>query len=152
MRCTTAKLVPSALLVAGLAACQQAEALPQEQPRAPEQHGQASYYGPQFTGRRTASGERFDPNSNVAAHRTLPLGTVARVTNLRNGRSEVVRIADRGPFIRGRIVDLSPRTADRLGMRHQGVAPVALTPISIPGREVADAGPSTRDGSSGGDR
>lgn len=156
MRCTSTKLVLSGLLAGGLAACTQAEAEPQERPApraaAPQQHGQASYYGPQFTGRRTASGERFDPNSNVAAHRTLPLGTVARVTNLQNGRSEVVRIADRGPFIRGRIVDLSPRTAERLGMRHQGIAPVALTPLRIPGQELADAGASARDGGSGGDR
>ena len=154
MRCTGTKLVLSSLLALGLAACQQAEAEPQERPatRAAQQRGQASYYGPQFTGRRTASGERFDPNSNVAAHRTLPLGTVARVTNLQNGRSEVVRIADRGPYIRGRIVDLSPRTAERLGMRHQGIAPVALTPLRIPGQELADAGASARDGGSGGDR
>jgi rare lipoprotein A len=135
----------------GLAACQQpAEAVPREQ-EPPAQHGQASYYGPQFTGRRTASGERFDPDSNVAAHRTLPLGTVARVTNLRNGRSATVRIADRGPYVRGRIVDLSPRTADRLGMRQQGLAPVALTPLSVPGQEVAsnDAGASGADGGAG---
>lgn len=154
MRCTHMRLVAVALLASGLSACQQAEAVPQE-PAAqarPQQHGQASYYGPEFTGRRTASGERFDPNSNIAAHRTLPLGTVARVTNLQNGRSEVVRIADRGPYIRGRIVDLSPHTADRLGMRHQGVAPVALTLLRLPGQEFADAGDAARDWDGGGDR
>ena len=138
MRCTRPAPVLSLLIAAALPACTPAEAVPPAGP--PAQHGQASYYGSEFNGRRTASGERFDPRSNVAAHRTLPLGTVARVTNLRNGRSEVVRIADRGPYIRGRIVDVSPRTAERLGMRQQGVAPVALTPLSIPGRQAAAAG------------
>ena len=108
---------------------------PRETQQAPRtQRGEASFYGPQFSGRRTASGGRFDPNSNMAAHRTLPLGTVARVTNLENGRSATVRIEDRGPYFRGRIVDLSPRTAERLGMREAGVAPVEVTPLRLPER------------------
>lgn len=115
--------------VLGLSAC---GTEPAPAAAGPAQQGIASYYGPEFTGRRTASGERFDPQSNVAAHRTLPLGTVARVTNLETGRSRTVRIADRGPFIRGRIVDVSPRTAEELGMRQQGVAPVEVTPLRTP--------------------
>ena len=103
-----------------------AEAAP---PTPPAQVGEASYYGPQFNGRRTASGQRFDPHSNIAAHRDLPLGTTARVTNLENGRSAEVRVEDRGPYARGRIIDLSPATAEQLGMRHQGTAQVKVQPL-----------------------
>jgi rare lipoprotein A len=111
----------------------QAEAQPEpQQRRTRSQQGRASYYADRFHGRKMANGERFDRNSNSAAHRSLPLGTVARVTNLENGRSTVVEIDDRGPYIRGRIIDLSPRTAERLAMKHQGTAPVAVTPLSIP--------------------
>lgn len=91
------------------------------------ERGQASYYADRFHGRRMANGRRFDRNSSSAAHRHLPLGTKVRVTNLENGRSAVVEIEDRGPYARGRIIDLSPRTAERLGMKHRGVAPVAVT-------------------------
>ena len=69
----------------------------------------ASYYGQEFSGRRTASGERFNPNAMTAAHRTLRFGTRVRVTNSRNGRSVIVRINDRGPFVKGRSIDLSSR-------------------------------------------
>ncbi len=94
------------------------------------QRGQASFYHPhRFTGRPMANGEPFDPRSNSAAHRTLPLGTVAEVTNLRNGESRTVVIEDRGPYVRGRIIDVSPRTADELGMRESGTAPVEVRPI-----------------------
>jgi rare lipoprotein A len=94
------------------------------------QRGQASFYHPErFTGRPMANGEPFDPGSNSAAHRTLPLGTVAEVTNLRNGESRTVVIEDRGPYVRGRIIDVSPRTADELGMRESGTAPVEVRPI-----------------------
>ena len=79
-----------------------------------------------------ANGERFDRNSNSAAHRTLPLGTRALVTNLETGRSEVVEIEDRGPHVRGRIIDVSPRTAERLGMREDGTAQVEVRPIEQP--------------------
>ncbi len=77
-----------------------------------------------------ANGERFDPNSNSAAHRTLPFGTVVEVTNLRNGQTRTVVIQDRGPFIAGRIIDLSPRIANELGMREAGLARVEVRPIS----------------------
>jgi len=87
--------------------------------------GMASYYGSE-SGSRTASGARFNPGAMTAAHRTLPFGTKVRVTNRRNGRSVVVTINDRGPFIRGRIIDLSSGAAGVIGMRSSGVAPVSV--------------------------
>jgi rare lipoprotein A len=99
-----------------------------QQPRA--QRGEASYYHPErFEGRPMANGDRFQSESNAAAHRTLPLGTVAEVTNLENGQTRTVVIEDRGPFARGRILDVSPRTADELGMRQDGTAPVEVRPV-----------------------
>jgi rare lipoprotein A len=86
----------------------------------------ASWYGPGFHGRRSASGERYNQNELTAAHRTLPFGTNVQVTNLNNGRSVVVRINDRGPFARGRVIDLSAAAARVLGMVQSGVAPVHL--------------------------
>ncbi|NJL08064.1 MAG: septal ring lytic transglycosylase RlpA family protein [Methylacidiphilales bacterium] len=90
--------------------------------------GAASFYGYNdgFNGRRTASGERFDRNSMTAAHRSLPFGTRIRVTNLRNGRSIVVRINNRGPFIRGRIIDVSYAAARELGFVERGVTQVRI--------------------------
>jgi rare lipoprotein A len=76
----------------------------------------ATYYGKEFAGRRTASGERFNPSAMTAAHRTLRFGTRVRVTNTRNGRSVVVRINDRGPFVKGRSIDLSSGAARAIGM------------------------------------
>jgi rare lipoprotein A len=76
----------------------------------------ASYYGHELAGRRTASGERFNPHAMTAAHRTLRFGTRVRVTNTRNGRSVVVRINDRGPFVKGRSIDLSLGAAKAIGM------------------------------------
>ncbi|WP_337869684.1 septal ring lytic transglycosylase RlpA family protein [Meiothermus sp.] len=90
------------------------------------QLGRASWYGPRFHGRRTANGERFNKFHLTAAHRTLPFGTRVRITNLQNGRSIVVRINDRGPYIRGRIIDLSYEAARRLGMHRQGVIQVKV--------------------------
>jgi len=86
--------------------------------------GIASYYGYDGSGNRTASGQRFNPEGMTAAHRSLPFGTQVRVTNTRNGRSVVVRINDRGPFIRGRVIDLSAGAARILGMMGSGIAPV----------------------------
>ncbi|MFC3030025.1 MULTISPECIES: septal ring lytic transglycosylase RlpA family protein [Roseomonadaceae] len=94
-----------------------------------QQRGIASYYHHKFTGRTMANGDRFNPNSNTAAHRTFPFGTVVEVTNLRNGESRVVVITDRGPFIRGRIIDVSPRIAEELGMRRAGLAEVVVRPL-----------------------
>ncbi len=85
--------------------------------------GYASWYGREFHGRRTASGVRFDMNDYVAAHRTLPFGTLLLVRNLKNGRTVKVKIVDRGPFVRGRDLDLSYAAARRLGMIGHGVVP-----------------------------
>ena len=85
------------------------------------QSGIASYY---WEGRSTASGERFNPNGMTAAHPTLPFGTHVRVTNKRNGRTVVVRINDRGPFVRGRVIDVTPAGARALGF--SGLAPVTI--------------------------
>lgn len=90
------------------------------------QRGEASWYGPGFHGRKTASGERFNQHGLTAAHRKLPLGTKAKVTNLDNGRSVEVKINDRGPYVRGRIIDLSKAAAERLGMKEAGTSPVRL--------------------------
>jgi rare lipoprotein A len=88
--------------------------------------GVASWYGGAFNGGRTSDGERFDMGSISAAHRTLPLPCYARVTNLRNGRSIVVRVNDRGPFVRGRLIDLSARAATLLDFRSFGMARVKV--------------------------
>lgn len=85
------------------------------------QAGIASYYGPGFHGRRTASGERFNQNAMTAAHRTLPFGARVRVVNLGNGRAVVVRgVTDRGPFVRGRVIDLSAGAARAIGVKGLG--------------------------------
>jgi rare lipoprotein A len=88
--------------------------------------GSASFYGEELAGNPTASGERFDPAKLTAAHRTLPLGSRVRVTNLRNDESVVVRINDRGPFHGNRIIDLSEAAARRIGMLQQGTARVRI--------------------------
>ncbi len=92
--------------------------------------GVASYYGKQFQGRTTASGEKYNMNALTAAHRTLPFGTQVKVTNLANERSVVVRVNDRGPFIRGRIMDVSLEAARRLQMIGAGTARVRLEPAT----------------------
>lgn len=94
--------------------------------------GIASWYGPGFHGRRSASGERYNQNALTAAHRSLPFGTNVLVTNLNNGRSVVVRINDRGPFVRGRVIDLSAAAARALGVMQSGIAPVQLQVIGAP--------------------
>ena len=88
--------------------------------------GEASYYGNELAGNRTSSGERFDPHAFTAAHRSLPLGTKLRVTNLANGRSVLVRVNDRGPFTRGRILDVSLAAAREIAMVGPGHAQVRL--------------------------
>ena len=95
--------------------------------------GTASWYGPGFHGRRTASGEVYDMYAPTAAHRTLPLGTRVRVTRLDNGRSVVARINDRGPFVDGRIIDLSYALAERLDMVERGTARVRVEALAGPG-------------------
>lgn len=94
------------------------------------QTGMASHYS--FAGRRTASGQIANPNGMTAAHRTLPFGTLVEVTNQRTGQSVVVRINDRGPFVKGRVIDLSTGAARQIGFT--GVAPVSLAVVSMPER------------------
>ena len=88
--------------------------------------GKASYYADRYHGRTTANGERFDVNALTAAHKTLPFNTVVRVTNLKNGKSVTVRVNDRGPFVEGRVIDLSPAAARKIDMIRDGVVPVRL--------------------------
>ena len=88
--------------------------------------GAASWYGPKFHGRTTASGEAFDMHDLTAAHRTLPFGTRVRVTNEANGKSVVVRINDRGPFHGKRVIDLSRKAAQSIGLMSRGVGPVKV--------------------------
>jgi rare lipoprotein A len=99
--------------------------------------GIASWYGPGFHGNRSASGEIYNQNAMTAAHRSLPFGTRVQVTNLNNGRSVVVRINDRGPYVRGRVIDLSAAAARVLGVMQTGVAPVQLNVLDNP-RTVAN--------------
>jgi rare lipoprotein A len=97
----------------------------------PEMDGIASWYGGKFHGRLTSNGEVFDTNEMTAAHKTLPFGTLVRVTNLDNGMTTIVRINDRGPFVEGRIIDLSRAGADAVGMVGIGVARVKLDIIGF---------------------
>ncbi|HOD51123.1 MAG TPA: septal ring lytic transglycosylase RlpA family protein [Candidatus Hydrogenedentes bacterium] len=90
------------------------------------EEGIASWYGDEYHGRATASGEIFDQEAMTAAHRELPFGTIVQVTNLKNHRTVVVRINDRGPFIRGRVIDLSRGAARELNMLRDGIVPVRL--------------------------
>jgi len=94
--------------------------------------GMASWYGPGFHGRRSASGEVFNQHALTAAHRTLPFGTRVRVTNLRNNRQVVVRINDRGPYSHGRVIDLSAGAARAIGLARMGVGPVRLEVLQTP--------------------
>ena len=94
-----------------------------------ERCSSASWYGPGFHGRRTANGERFNQNSLTAAHKHLPFGTRVRVTNRYNGKSVIVRINDRGPFIGGRALDLSREAAAQVGMIRSGHAPVCYSEV-----------------------
>ncbi len=95
-------------------------------PKRDSHAGMASYYHDRFHGRKTASGARYNKNSLSAAHKTLPLGTRVRVTDSRSGRSVVVRINDRGPYAKGRVIDLSRAAANEIGLVAKGVAPVRL--------------------------
>ncbi|MBW0178294.1 septal ring lytic transglycosylase RlpA family protein [Sediminibacterium sp.] len=90
--------------------------------------GMASFYGAGdgYNGRKTANGETFNKNKLTAAHKTLPFGTIVKVKNLGNGQTVKVRINDRGPFVKGRIIDLSEKAAKKINMRQQGVAEVTL--------------------------
>ena len=106
-----------------------APAIAAEAQSAAGQTGEASYFSTEMAGRRTASGELCNPATLTAAHRTLPLGSFARVTDLASGREVVVRINDRGPFARGRVIDLSRSAADALGITRRGRAQVSVSPV-----------------------
>lgn len=95
--------------------------------------GKASFYAHMFAGRKMADGKKMDPQHDNAASRTLPLGTTAKVTNLETGKSAFVTIQDRGPYVDGRIVDLSPATAREIGLSHrQGITRVEVSPLAVP--------------------
>ncbi len=100
---------------------------------ASSQVGMASWYGDKFHGRKTASGERYNMHAMTAAHRSLPFGTKVRVINLDNNHRVIVTINDRGPFVKGRIIDVSKRAADQLGMRRTGVARVRIEVLQSAG-------------------
>ena len=106
----------------------------------PHQTGAASYYADKFHGRKTASGETFDNGELTMAHRTLPLGTLVKVTNLANNTSVVVRVNDRGPYSGGRVADLSRAAAEKLKMIQRGIVDVALH-IVPPGTADKDGNP-----------
>ena len=107
------------------------------------ERGKGSYYGPEFEGKRTANGEVFRANTHTAAHRSLPFGTKVRVKNLANGREVTLRINNRGPFVKGRIIDVSERAARDLGMIKKGVVPVEVTVLEEP-PQIAKSGGSKR--------
>jgi rare lipoprotein A len=137
------------LLLSASAGCTARTAPPPETPPAPRaepgaapepgggaarqgrEQGRASYYSDRLKGRRTASGERYDPRALTAAHRTLPFGAVVEVMR-RDGRSVRVRINDRGPFTKGRVIDLSRTAAEAIGLVREGVAEVTLVVVSLP--------------------
>ena len=116
---------------ASLAGEPQIEPKPQDTSGKPKT-GQASFYGTHDAGETTASGAPFDPGKLTAASRTLPLGTKAKVTNQETGKSVNVTVTDRGPYAKGRILDVSPKAADHLGMKQSGVAPVKVQPLHVP--------------------
>lgn len=133
----------AALLAASLAAvtgCGRRNSARAPVPAAPAplgwtESGIASWYGVPYDGRRTASGEVFDMRAMTAAHRTLPFNTWVEVTNLKNGKQVDVRVTDRGPFIQGRIIDLSMGAAERIGMVRDGIVRVRLKVIPKPALE-----------------
>ncbi len=123
-------LVSSALIAALLLIGTEASAA---SPAGKAQAGMASYYHDRFNGRRTASGARYNKGDLSAAHKTLPLGTRVRVTDSHSGRSVVVRINDRGPYARGRVIDLSRAAASEIGLVGKGVGRVTLEILKVSG-------------------
>ena len=97
-----------------------------------DQHGKVSWYGRAFAGRKTASGERFDPAALTMAHRTLPLGAIVEVTNDANGKRVRVRVNDRGPYCGGRVADLSRAASKRLGFIDKGVTDATIHVVALP--------------------
>ena len=100
--------------------------------------GNASWYGPNFDGKKTANGEKFNAESLTAAHPNLPFGSWVRIVNVRNGKFEVVRINDRGPYQEGREIDVSYRVARNIGLIHSGVSQVRLELMQLPPKRTRD--------------
>ncbi|WLG44133.1 MULTISPECIES: septal ring lytic transglycosylase RlpA family protein [Pseudomonas] len=117
------RLLSACALLSLLAGCASTDTI---DPHGYDKTGLASYYGAKHHGKRTASGERFNQHGLTAAHRQLPFGTRVKITNLNNDRSCVVRINDRGPYSRGRLIDVSREAADQLGMLRSGTAKVRV--------------------------
>ena len=122
----------SALAFAGCSHAPKPQPSPEPGAVGATETGEASYYGTEFEGRKTASGERYHADVLTAAHRTLPFGTRVRITNLDNDRAVEVRINDRGPHRKGRIVDLSRSAARAIGMLGAGIAQVRLEVLELP--------------------
>jgi len=102
------------------------------------QRGIASWYGPNFHGKYTSDGEIYNMYAFTAAHKTLPMNTIVKITNLNNGKSVIVRINDRGPFVKGRIIDLSYAAGKKIGLNKTGIAPVKLEVIGFKGKNYVN--------------
>src|ERR1700759_4728525 len=101
-------------------------------PAVRKQKGVASYYGKKFNHKKTASGVPLDPNKKTAASKTLPIGTKAEVTNTENGKKTEVVITDRGPYVKDRVIDVTPKAAEELDMKKEGVTEVEVKPVEVP--------------------
>jgi rare lipoprotein A len=97
-----------------------------------KEEGRGSYYARHFANRKMADGNRMNPNSNIAASKSLPLGSVAKVTNLDNGKTATVKVEDRGPYVKGRVMDVAPKVASKLDMKEKGTVPVEIAPVTVP--------------------
>jgi len=139
----------AALLTAVLQACSTDSVshpkVQKEKEPAFEQTGKASWYGPGFHGKQTANGEIFNQNELSAAHRSLPLGTEVEVTNVKTGKSVELEINDRGPYVKGRVIDLSRAAAIDLGIKEKGLATVKIEADSVPKKKGAQ-GMVSKDG------
>ena len=122
MPATTLRLAAAAAILATASVAAPSSAMA-------KQCGNASWYGPGFHGRTTANGEKFNQNAMTAAHKRLPFGAKIKVTNQLNGKSLTLRVNDRGPFAKGRILDASKAAAQKLGFKNRGHAPVCVTVI-----------------------
>ncbi len=109
-----------------------------------EMSGIASWYGPDFHSKKTANGEAYDMYADTAAHKTLPMNTIAKVTNMNNNKSVVVRINDRGPFVDGRIIDLSYAAGKSIGIDKTGTAPVKIVVLGFDGKIAKDGKPESK--------
>lgn len=110
----------------------QPKAEPQIDRSGKKQKGVASYYGKHFNHKKTASGALLDPNKKTAASKTLPLGTKAEITNKENGKTTEVVVTDRGPYAKDRVIDVTPKAAEELGMKKDGVTEVEVKPVEVP--------------------